>query len=116
MMACASLEQFFPGCEPDVNRMLKTLQKCVIKVLLTCYKCVINAFLILTALLNTRDNCALAAVDCKTCRAVVCTLGSASPCVLMKPSGGDLADIRGDLLLITKPSAMLIESYVEPLG
>lgn len=47
--------------------------------------------------------------------AVVLTFG-VSARVLMKPSGGDLADIRGDLLLITKPSAMLIESYVEPLG
>lgn len=47
--------------------------------------------------------------------AVVLTFG-VSARVLMKPSWGDLADIRGDLLLITKPSAMLIESYVEPLG
>lgn len=34
----------------------------------------------------------------------------------MQSSGGDLADIRGDLLLIRKLSAMLIESYVELLG
>lgn len=34
----------------------------------------------------------------------------------MKSSGGDLADIEGDLLLDRTPSAALIESYAEALG
>lgn len=34
----------------------------------------------------------------------------------MKSSGGDLADIEGDLSLVRKPSAALIEPCAEPLG
>lgn len=34
----------------------------------------------------------------------------------MKSSGGDLADMEGDLSLVREPSAALIESCAEPLG
>lgn len=34
----------------------------------------------------------------------------------MKSSGGDLADMEGDLSLVRKPSAALIEPCAEPLG